>query len=42
MVVELEGQGFQKGDVVSHDLLVREVKLVDDDGVDMVVRQEVI
>ena len=30
VVVQLEGQRFQEGDVVGHDLLIREVKLVDD------------
>lgn len=42
MVVELEGQGLEEGDVVGHDLLVGEVKLVNDDGVDVVVGQQVI
>ena len=42
MVVQLEGQRFEEGDVIGHDLLIREVKLVDDDGVHMVVRQQVI
>lgn len=42
MVVELEGQRLKEGDVVGHDLLIGEVKLVDDDGVDVVVGQQVI
>ena len=42
VVVQLEGQRFEEGDVIGHDLLIREVKLVDDDGVHMVVRQQVI
>lgn len=42
MVVEFEWQGLEEGDIVGHDLLVREVKLVDDDGVHVVVRQQVI
>ena len=42
VVVEFQWQGLEEGDVVGHDLLVREVKLVDDDGVHVVVRQEVI
>lgn len=42
MVVEFERQGLEEGDIVGHNLLVREVKLVDDDGVHVVVRQEVI
>lgn len=37
VVVELERQSLKEGDVVGHDLLVREVKLVDDDGVHVVV-----
>ena len=42
VVVQLEGQRLQEGDVVGHDLLVGEVKLVDDDGVDVVVGEQVI
>lgn len=42
VIVEFQWQGLEEGDVVGHDLLVREVKLVDDDGVHVVVRQEVI
>ncbi len=40
--VEPEREGLEEGDVVSHDLLVREVELVDDDRVDVVVRQQVV
>ena len=42
MVVEFERQGLEEGDVVGHDLLVGEVKLMDNDGVNVVVGQEVI
>lgn len=42
VVVELEGQRLQEGYVVGHDLLIGEVKLVDNDGVHMVVGQQVI
>lgn len=35
--VQLEGQSLEEGDVVRHHLLVAEVKLVDDDGIDVVV-----
>lgn len=37
VVVEFEGQGLEEGDIVGHDLLVRKVKLVDDDGIHVVV-----
>jgi hypothetical protein len=40
--VEPEREGLEEGDVVGHDLLVREVELVDDDRVDVVVRQQVV
>ena len=42
VVVELEGQRLQEGDVIGHDLLIGEVELVDDNGVHVVVRQQVI
>lgn len=42
MVVELQRQRLEEGDVVGHDLLVREIELVDNDGVDVVVGQEII
>lgn len=42
MVVEFQGQGLEEGDVVRHDLLIWEVKLVHDYWVDMVVGQKVI
>ena len=40
--VEVEGQGLKEGDVVGQDLLIREVQLQDDDGVDVVVGQQVV
>lgn len=42
VIIKLQGQGLQEGDIVCHDLLIGEVKLMDDDGVHMVVRQQVI
>lgn len=42
VVVEFKWQGLEEGDIVGHDLLIGEVKLVDDDGVHVVVWQEVI
>ena len=42
MFVEPEGEGLQEGDVVRHDLLVGEIELVDDDGVDVVVGEEIV
>ena len=42
VLVEPEGEGLEEGDVVGHDFLVREVELVDNDGVDMVVGEEVV
>jgi len=42
MLVQPEGEGLEEGDVVGHDLLVGEVELVHDDGVDVVVGQQVI
>lgn len=42
VVVKLQRQGLQEGDVVRHDLLVGEVKLVDNNRVDVVVGQEII
>ena len=42
VLVESEGQGLEEGDVVGHDLLIREVELVHDDRVDVVVRQQVV
>lgn len=38
VLVEPEGEGLEEGDVVSHDLLIGEVELVNDDGVNVVVR----
>lgn len=37
VVVKFEWQGLKEGDIISHDLLIREVKLVDNNGVDVVV-----
>ena len=42
MFVEPEGERLQEGDVVGHDLLVGEIELVDDDGVDVVVGEEIV
>jgi len=42
MGIQFERQGLKEGDVVGHNLFVREVKLVNNNGVDMVVGQEVI
>lgn len=42
VIVELEGEGLQEGDVVRHHLFVGKIKLVHNDGVDVVVRQQVI
>ena len=42
MFVEPEGESLQEGDVVSHDLLVGEIELVDDDGVDVVVGEKIV
>lgn len=42
VVVKFKWKRLQEGDIVGHDFLVWEVKLVDDNGVHMVVWQEVI
>ena len=42
VLVQSKGEGFKKRDVVSHDFLIREVKLVDNDRVDMVVGEEIV
>ena len=42
MLVEPEGEGFEEGNVVGHDLLIGEVELVNDDRVDVIVGEEVI
>ena len=42
MLVELERERLQKGDVISEHLFVGKVKLVYDDGVDVVVAQQVV
>jgi hypothetical protein len=40
--VEFEAECFEEADVVRHDLLVGEVEFVFDDGVHVVVGQEVV
>ena len=40
--VESEGESLDKGDVVSQHFLIREVQLEDNDGVHMVVGEEVV
>lgn len=40
--VQLEGQGFEEGNVIGHHFLIGEVKFVHDDGVDVVVTQQII
>lgn len=42
VLVKSEGEGLEEGDVVGHDFLVREVKLVDNDGVDVIVGEQVV
>ena len=42
MLVELEGECFQEGDVVGEYLLVREVQFQHNDGVDVVVREKIV
>ena len=42
VLVEPEGEGFEEGNVVGHDLLIGEVELVNDDRVDVIVGEEVI
>jgi len=42
MRVEFEGKRFEEGNVVGHHFLIREIKLVDYDGVDVIVGEEVI
>lgn len=42
VIIELEGQGLQERNVVGHNFLITEVKLVNNDGVHMVVGQQVI
>ena len=37
-----EWEGFKEGDVVGHDLLVGEIKLVHDNGVHVIVGQQVV
>lgn len=42
VLVEVEGEGLEKGDVVGKHFLVREVQLQHNDGVDVIVGKEVI
>ena len=42
MFVESEGERFEKGNVVGHNLLVAEVEFVYDDGVDVVIGEQII
>ena len=42
VLVQPEGEGLEEWDVVGHDLLVGEVELVNDDGVDVVIGQQII
>jgi len=42
VLVEPEGESLEERDVVSHHLLVRKIKLVHDDGINVVVAQQVI
>lgn len=42
VVVEFQGQGLQKGDVVGHDFFVREVELMNDDGINVIIGEQVI
>ena len=37
VLVEVEGEGLEEGDVISEHFLLREVQLQDDDGIDVVV-----
>ena len=42
VLVETKRQGLEEGNVIGHNLLVREIKLVNYDRVDMVVGQQII
>lgn len=42
VLVQFEGECLKEGDVVGKNLLVREVQLEHDDGVDMIVGQQVV
>ena len=42
VLVQPEAEGLEEGDVVGHDLLVGEVELVNNDGVDVVVGEEIV
>lgn len=42
VVVELQRQSLQKGDIVGHDFLIREIKFMHNDGIDMIIGEQVI
>lgn len=42
VVVEFQRQSLQKGDVVGHNFLIRKVKFMHNDGINMVIWQQVI
>lgn len=42
VIVEFQRQRFQKGDIVGHDFLIREVKLVHNDGINVIIGQQII
>lgn len=40
--VELEGEGLEEGDIIGQHLLITEVKAMDDEFVDVIVRKQII
>ena len=42
VAVQLEGQSLQEGNIIRHHFLVAEVELVYDDGIDVVVGEQVV
>lgn len=42
VVVEFQRQSFQKGDIVGHYFLIREVKFMHNDGINMIIGQQII
>lgn len=40
--VELHAEGLEKENIVTHNVLVRKVKLMHDDRIDVIVAQEII
>ena len=42
MFVEFEGERLEEGNVIRHHFLIRKIKLVHDDGVDVIVGQKII